>query len=421
MTTLTDTGTPVKVWSIPNFVRLWVGETASAFGIAISSVLLSLVAITSLQASAFWVGAIAASAWLPWLVIGLPAGAWVDALSPRLVLIAANSVCLVALASIPVAWWLNLLGVPQLLVVEFVVGTAGVFFRAAWVRILPMLVPRPGLPAANSAITASESLAQTTGPPLGGQLAAVIAPALGVVAQVVGYAVSVVMLWRIRLEHSPESDPSAEAESLAARIGQGLRFTFSDRLLRFFTVAGSIANFGLTGYSTLLVLFLVRQLDVGPRQLGVLMALAALGNLVGALIAPRLADRLGTARTLVLGSILVAAGCAAIPFAGPGVALIPAVVGTAITGMAVVFMNVTRQAWRQGYVPEQLMARSSTASQVINVGLIPVAALTAGALSGPLGIRPTIAVMCAIAGAANLAILASPVMGRRDLPASPQQ
>lgn len=287
----------VRIWSIGDFVRVWVGESASAFGVAMSSVLLSLIAVVQLDASALW---------------------------------------------------------------------------------------------------------------------------MGVIGQVVGYAVSVVMLASLR-HRTPATAGSSgrtatDPQSLLARIRDGPVFTIGDRFLRWFTICGCLANFGLTGSGTLMVIFLVRKLGLSSQQLGAVMALTALGNLAGALIAPRLGRRLGSARVLQVGSVLVALGSVAVPLTDRGPRMVLGVAGYALVGMAVVFMNVTRQAWRQGYVPEALMGRSSTASQVLNVGLMPLAAVVAGALSGPLGVRTTIALMCAVTIAANLAILASPIRGLRVLP-----
>ncbi|CAI9406128.1 MFS transporter [Aestuariimicrobium sp. T2.26MG-19.2B] len=411
------------------FGLLFASQTLAITGSAISSVLLSLVAISSLHASGLWVGLITAATWLPWVVIGLPAGAWIDRLPPLRVMIAADLAAFAALASLPIAWLADSLSLSQLLVVQLVVGTAAVFFQPARGKLIPQLVERGQLPRANSWLSGSEAVGVTAGLPIGGQLAAVIAPALGVVVDAVGYLVSAVLLSRIRLaprqdrDHSkPSPQPRREGGSqLWSGIKEGLSFTFGDPLLRWFTVLGSFANFGLTGFQTLLVLFFVREVGLSPTGIGWAMACNTVGTIGGALLAPHLATRWGSGRALLGLSALIAGSVLLVPWARSGVLLAVMLVGLATVGFAISAMNVIRMAWRQGYVPNRLMARSTTASQFVNFGLMPVASVVAGAMSGPVGIRATMLGMCAVVAIANLAIFAGPVRGHRNLPESSQE
>lgn len=398
------------------FALLFTSQTLAITGSAISSVLLSLVAVSTLHASGLWVGLIAAATWVPWVVIGLPAGAWIDRLPPLKVMVASDLVSFAALASLPVAWLTDALTLGQLLAVQMVVGTAAVFFHPARSKLIAQLVPRHDLPRANSWLSGSESVGVTAGLPLGGQLASLMAPALGVTVDAIGYLVSAILLGRIR-QPAPAKEDRTAHPPLWQSIKEGLRFTFGDRLLRWFTVLGSLANFGLTGFQTLLVLFFVREVGLSPAAIGWAMACNTVGNVGGALLAPGLARRWGNGRVLLAGSVLVAAGVMAVPWATSAVTLALMLVGLATLGFAVVGMNVIRMSWRQGYVPDELMGRSLTASQFVNVGLMPVASVVAGVLSGPMGIRTTMLAMCAVVAVANLAILAGPVRGLRELPA----
>ena len=110
--------------------RFWTGETISVFGTEVTALLISLLAVVVLDASAIWVGIINAALWLPWVVIGLPTGAWVDHRAPRAVMIASDLSAALALLSIPVAWAAGMLTPIHLALVTFAVGTTNVFFRA---------------------------------------------------------------------------------------------------------------------------------------------------------------------------------------------------------------------------------------------------------------------------------------------------
>ena len=123
-----------------DFRLLWIGETTSSLGSSVTSVALPLVAITNLHASVFAIGMLSAAAWLPWLLIGLPAGAWIDRMPRRPVMLVCDLVSLTLFASVPVAAWLGLLTLPQLLGVALLTGTSKVFFATAYRAYLPSLV-----------------------------------------------------------------------------------------------------------------------------------------------------------------------------------------------------------------------------------------------------------------------------------------
>lgn len=157
------TAPPVALQQFRGFRLLWTGETISLLGNSTSALLLPLVAVTQFGAGPGWMGILTAAAWLPWLVIGLPAGAWVDVWNPRRVMLWANLIAGLTTLGVPVAWFAGWLSLPQLLVVAAINGTCTVFFRAAYQRLLPRLVPTEKLVAANSALQGTESATQLAG------------------------------------------------------------------------------------------------------------------------------------------------------------------------------------------------------------------------------------------------------------------
>src|SRR5579875_1477544 len=115
------------------FRLLWTGETTSQVGNSVTTVVLPLIAVTSLHASALTVSLLKAAAWLPWLAIGLVVGAWIDQLSQRRwLMIACDAAAALAFASVPLAWSLGDLTALQLLLVALAAGTAAVFFDTAY-------------------------------------------------------------------------------------------------------------------------------------------------------------------------------------------------------------------------------------------------------------------------------------------------
>jgi predicted MFS family arabinose efflux permease len=420
MTALATRATEVEPLSRNRgFQLLWLGEGVSVLGNATSFVLLPLLAVVAFDAGPGFMGALATAAWLPWLVIGLPAGAWVDGLPARAVMIAADLVSAAAYASVPLAWWLDVLTLGQLLMVALIGGVATVFFRTAYSVFLPQVVAREHLEPANGRLFGTESAMQVAGPGVGGLLAQWFTAAFGILLDAVSFLVSAACLWRIRPRHEAPRDTAATA-SLRTRIAEGVAFVRRDRYLPWLTVIGGLANLGHTGMGALLVLFLVRDLDLDPSGVGLVMATGSSGGLVGAIFATRLSRRIGSGYASTL--LLLGAGFPGllVPLASPGTGVALVAIGLFLAGMFVVAGNVVRGAWRQRYIPARLMGRVITTTQLVNFGTMPVAGVLAGWLGTHLGVRATIGVMAVVILVAALIVLVSPLRGLRDLPEAEQ-
>ena len=403
-----------------NFALLWFGEGVSVLGNATTSVLLPLLAVIGFDAGPGWMGALTAAAWVPWLLIGLPAGAWVDRLPARRVMVVSDLAAAVTLASVPLAWVLDLLTLPHLATAAFCNGTCTVFFRAAYPGLVRQVTPRDQQEAAFARLFGAESAMQVAGPGVGGLLAHALSAAGGLLVDAVSFLVSAVCLLRLRLPAAEPPRPDGPAvASLGMRIREGVDYLRHDRILRFFTVVGGISNFGLTGYGALLVLFLVREVHLGAGAVGLVMAVGSLGGVLGAGIATWVSRRLGSARALLTLQLLAGPPALLVPLGAPGAGLVAMVAGMLLVGIGVVAGNVVRGAWRNRYVPEHMVARQVTTAQVVNLGTMPLAGLAAGVMGSTLGLRPTIAVMAAVHVLACISLFWSPLRGLREMPVGP--
>jgi MFS family permease len=387
----------------PSFSLFWFGEGVSLLGTATTSVLLPLLAVIELQAGPVWMGMLTAASWLPWLVLGLPAGAWLDRSDPRRVMIIADLVAAGTLVSVPVAWALDGLSLVQLLGVAFVGGTCTVFFRTGYVKLLPLIVPDAGLETANARVFGTESAMQIAGPGVAGLVAQLASAATGVIGSVVGFVVSALCLERLRVP--AQSRPAAPVDRLRTRIAEGVQTVLKDQNLRVLMIIGGVSNLGLTGYAALLVLFLVGDLGLPEVQLGMVMMCGGVGGLLGALVAPWLGRRLGTGRAST--ALLLVAGPAALLVGAPTSAnqAYLTAAGLFLVGAAVVGGNVIRGAWRQRYVPAELMGRVMTTMQVVNYGTMPLAGLAAAVLGSRWGVQPAIMTLAAVHALGCLSIL----------------
>ena len=208
---------------------------------------------------------------------------------------------------------------------------------------------------------------------------------------------------------------------LRHEIGDGLRFVAHDRYLRVYVAFGGAANLALTGYQSILVVFLVSDVGLGSAAVGVLIAAGSVGGVIGALVAPRLSRALGSARALLLCKVGAAPFGLLIPLTGGGGRLAFFLIGTGVLVAGVVGGNVISAGFMQRYCPAELFGRVSTSMQVVNFGTIPVGALLGGALAGALGVRTTIWIMLALFLLACLVLLASPLRRSRDLPTRPAE
>jgi predicted MFS family arabinose efflux permease len=401
-----------------DFRLLWLAQTTSKLGSGVTSVALPLVAVSALDASTFQVALLAALAWLPWLIIGLPAGAWVDRMPRRPLMITCDLLCLGLYLAVPLAWWLGALTIGHLVATALLAGTASVFFHTAYQVYLPALLRPEQLPAGNARLQTTESAANVLGPGLAGLIAQAVGAVFGLLADAATFLVSAICLSRIR---TVERLDRCRSVSLRREIAEGLRFLARDPYLRVLTVFGAASNLVLLGYQSVLVVFLVRTVGISPGTVGAMVAGMSLGGVAGAAGAPLLSRRLGSARAMLAANIGTAPFGLLLPLAAPGPLLGLAVAGGAVMVAGIAAGNVIKGSFRQAYTPRHLLGRVLVGMQLLNFGAIPVGALLGGTLGTTLGPRTTMWLMLTGVALAGLILLAGPLRRDRDLPAAPAQ
>ncbi len=280
---VTDRGTG-SLWRHPDFRRLWIGETVSQFGGMVSQLALPLVAILIVHASTFQVGLLSACETAAFLLVGLPAGAWVDRMRMRLVLISADLVRAVAVGSIPVAQLLGRLTVAQLYVVALITGVATVFFDVAYQSYLPQLVETDRLVEGNSKLQASESVSQIAGPTAAGLLIQGLTAPFAVIVDAVSFLWSA--SWVAAIRRRPPRPERRVDRHLGREISEGVRFVVGNRMLRAIAMTTGSSNlFSALTFSVLYVL-LARELGLSAGVIGLLGSTAAIGGLIGSLVRP---------------------------------------------------------------------------------------------------------------------------------------
>ncbi|NUT93040.1 MAG: MFS transporter [Saccharothrix sp.] len=400
----------MSLWSHRDFRLLWAGDTISYFGASVGRVVLPLLAAGTLAATPFQMGLLTAANTAAFLLIGLPAGVWVDRMRRRPIMLTADFVRFGLLLSVPVAWWLGTLTLVHLIVVALLVGTATVMFDIAYQSYLPVLVGRDQLVEGNSKLTASQSVAEVSGPAIAGGIAQAVGAANGVLGTGLGYLASALFLLRIR---TPEPEPQrAEQPNLVAEIKEGLRFVFGNRSLRAIVGTTGTANFFGGMGMAVIVLFLARVLDLSDGVIGLILTSAGMGGVLGALTANRWNKRFGQLRVIWLVMLVTQPFGLLIPLGGADWRLVFVFVGDLAVAYGAIVYNIAQVSYRQAICPDHLLGRMNASIRFVVWGSMPLGGLVGGVLGGQIGIVSTLWLAMAGQALAVLWVLFSPLRSR---------
>jgi MFS family permease len=404
------------LWRHSDFLKLWSAETVSQVGTQISQLALPLAAIDVLHASAFEVAALTTVEFLPFLLVSLPAGVWVDRLPRRPILIAGDLARAGLLASIPIAYFLDALTIWQLYGVGFLVGIATVFFDVAYQSYLPSLVERRQIIDGNAKLEISRSGAQLGGPGVAGLLIGWLRAPAAILLDALSFLGSALFIFAIRKTEASQAD-RAPRQKMRTELREGLSYVLRHPYLKNIAACTALFNFfGSLGFAILLV-FARRVLHLSPQAIGLAFTLGNVGPLLAAFSANRISARLGVGRTIIVSSILGGPMFLLIPFAPHGHAALAVLVpATLVGGFTNVVYNIAQISLRQAITPERIQGRMNSVMRFIVWGTIPLGAITGGGLASWIGLKETLILGGAGCCLAFLPVLFSPVRSVREIP-----
>jgi len=405
------------LWRQPAFLKLWAGQTVSLFGSQVTTLALPLTAVLVLRATPVQMGILGAAQFLPFLLLTLFVGVWVDRRRRRPVLIVADLGRATLLGLIPLLAILGWLRMDYLYGIALLLGSLTVLFDLAYQSYLPSLVERAHLVEGNSKLQVSASVAEIGGPGLAGLLVQVITAPGALLVDAVSFLVSVLSL---ALIHKREPAPAAPLtrHNVRRELAEGLSFTFGNRYLRALAGEAATSNGFGQAITTLFVLYAVRQLGIGPERLGLILATGSIGALVGSAMAGYLGRRFGVGLTIVGSMLLACIPLLLVPLAGgpPLVVTLLLVLAFFLSGWGLALSNVQVISLRQTLTPDHLLGRVHASYRTVVTGAIPLGALLGGLLGGAIGLRPTLLVAALGAACAPLWVIFSPVPTLRELP-----
>ncbi|WP_103343984.1 MFS transporter [Amycolatopsis sp. CA-126428] len=391
-----------------NLLTLSTAQTFSAVGSQVTIVALPLSAVLMLNATPAEMGLLAALAVLPYPVLALWVGAWVDRLRRRRILIIADWCRALLLGSVPVAALFGVLGMTQLYLVAGLAGCASVWFDVAYTSYIPQVIPKDRIVGANSAVTVARSGAQVAGPGLGGVTVQAFTAPIAIAIDAVSFVVSALLLSRIK--DDPPCEPGPKRRILADVV-EGTRYLLRTPVLAMPAFAMSLVNLFNFVLLAVFALYVVEVLHIGAALYGTILLLGGLGAVVGGVFAGTVAKRLGTGRAVIVGTALFGLAPVLVASAGGDVLAVVLMLVAAqfLTTLGLSVLDVNLVSLRQTTTPVRIQGRVGATIRMVNWSMKPLGAVLGGVLGEQIGLRPTIWVAVAGGAAGALWMLLSPI------------
>ncbi len=370
------------LWSNRNYRLLLSGSAVAKLGDGVAAVAMPWLA-TLLTRDPLMISAVATAEYLPWMLFALPAGVWTDRTDRRRLMIRADcarlalALCVIVLTlstpagPIPSGGWTWLVAV--LAGIAFLLGTAAVVRGNAAQTLLPSIVDRDDLERANGQMWSAEQVVgRFAGPPLAGVLiAAGIVVPFGFNAATI--TIAIVIVWLIAL---PIRKPTGQ-KSFWPALGEGLAWMRRNPVILQLAIMLGVVNAVSAGGLTILVLYAQEVLHLTATGYGALLSCAATGGVLGALLAPLVARRIGIRVSLIV--------------ALAGFVLLQVLLGvfssTVLAGIAMfleaaggMLWNVVTVSYRQRLIPDDLLGRVNSVYRFFAWGAMPFGAFGSGAL-----------------------------------------
>jgi MFS family permease len=405
------------LWSHPDFLKLWTGQSISELGSQVSQLAIPWLAAVELHASPLAFSLLGVLGFLPFILFALPAGVWVDRLRRRQILIVGDSARAALLALIPILWAAGVLQIWHLLVLEFVIGIFTVFFDVAYQSYLPALIEREHLIDGNSKLQLTVSIAQVGGPTVSGTLIAAITAPYAIVVDAVSFAISsVFMIGMKHRENLPRQDAAEPRPHMWPQVKEGLAWVVGNRNLRAIAGCTGTSNFCSGLMFSIVILYMVRVLHLSSIQAGAVFAVGSAGSIAGALLANRLGKKFGVGSAIVFMAVIFSFGGLAYPLAPKSFPLPLLMAGQLLFGFSAVAYNILQVSYRQAITPERLQGRMNAAMRWIVWGTIPLGTLAGGAIAQATSLHTAIWVGAVLGTPVFLWVLLSPLRSIKEMP-----
>ncbi|WP_457101526.1 MFS transporter [Microbacterium sp. P5_E9] len=394
------------------FRRFWGANTLSAFGTTATAVALPVLVVDGLGADPVQVGIVNAAQFVPYAVLGLVAGVYVDRWRRRPTLVVASLGRALSLGMIAVLWWLHVPAVWNLVALLLLFGSFAVFGFAASQSLLPRLVARDGLLRANARLDQGEAAAQTVGPTLAGLLVRWVGAPFALLIDAFTYLVDAVLVAGIRVEETP----TRTRGHVLRDIREGLTATYRHPILLPLALSTHVWFVANAASLTILSLLALRTLDLGAALFGLLLSTIGAAALVGASLAERLGHRFGQGATIAGARVIYPVAWVAVAFVpsvGGAGGIVLLFVALAVGGLAAGLENANEMSYRQQAVPDRVLGRVNATGRSVNRTAAAIGAVAGGVLASAVGVPESLWIVAAVFGVAAGIAVFSPVRSAR--------
>lgn len=358
-----------------DFRLLWGGQTLSLLGDQFLVLALPILAIQALGISATKAALLPMALFGPFLVLGLPAGVFVDKLPRRLTMIACDSVQAALYALVTYLLLRGSLNFSILMVLVGISGCATVIFQVAYTSYVPGLFSlHHELQSANAKLSFSESASRTLGPMVAGPLIALFGLATAMGFETATFAVSVLSLLAIRSRDSGafQTTQQREYKWIFRDIREGMGFVWRHPILEPMILCSTIYVVFCTMAETCLVLYCLQVLHLSTAAIGIVVGAATAGFPLGNLLSVRCVRRFGGVLVLVMSAGLSVLGLILIPIMGSLGSVIGLVLASIVHGAGEGIFSPTATTLRQTETPEFLRGRMNSVQRFCVWGATPI-------------------------------------------------
>jgi MFS family permease len=418
------------LWGDTDFLKLWAGQTVSVFGSLLSRTAIPFTAALTLHATPPQMALLGAADTVPALCVGLFAGAWVDRVRRRPLLIAADLLRALVLCLVPLAAWQGALRMEHLFIAGLLTGVLNTLFDVAYGAYLPTLVGPERIAEGNAKLSASGSVAEFAAFSTSGWLVQWFGGPVAVGIDALTFLVSALSLGLVRRKEpsrrmaaaasSPDEPHPAGIRPMLAEIRDGLRVVMHDRILRPLALGNALLSLSGGVFGTLIILFITQTLHVPTGIQGMVFAIGGITSLLGALAAGPIMRALGLGNTIAGSLFLAGVGMLFVPLApGPTVAgIILLALNQVVTDPAWTIFEINQTSLRQSLVEDAVRGRVEATFRFAAVAARFVGLGAAAYLGEKLGLRTALLLGCAGVGAGALLLALSPVRRLRMMPAT---
>lgn len=340
-----------------SFIRFWMASTTSYFGTYITSLALQVLVVVNLHGTAADVGWINASRWLPYVFLGLFAGLLIDRINRKLVLVITDIARAILLTLICLTAIFNVINIGWLIVIMITFGTMSIFHDAAYQSFVPEIVPRPLLIRANARLEQSAAVAETSGPAISGGLIAWIGAPFTILINAFTYFSSGILMASIK--NQTQENPKVNV--VKGQIKEGLRWVYKHQYLRSLALNTHIWFFFHSMTITVLVTYVLMDLQFSSMMLGFVLAAAGVGAVCGTSLSMRLGARYGIGKRIAFSRSLYSPAVILIVLAPAGqqdefqvIALCIVLAGQLLYGFAMGMEGPLETGYRQSITPMRL-------------------------------------------------------------------